>query len=170
MASQRLATFDPSRLEIVITYTDRNGDLRTHEVGGFVEDQRCTIERARETWTHYTGSDDTNTRIYSASTTHTVTIPLAQTSNSNTFLQALFDYDRETMNGIFAIQIKDTSKNGKSNYYSEEAYIAIAPSSSFGTSMTPREWKINCCRMDSFIGGNAPLSTEESTALAALGA
>jgi len=165
----RLATFDPTRLSVIITHTNADGVVTTHQVSGFSEDNICTIDRQKEAFTLYTGADNTNTRIYNASTSHIVTIPLQQTSKSNDFFQAMFDYDVRTQDGLFQIIVKDTGKDGRSSYYSDEAYIAIVPNTTYGNSMQIFEWQIHCPQMVTFIGGNTPFDDADRSALAALG-
>ena len=42
--------------------------------------------------------------------------------------------------------------------------------SQFGSGLNGREWIIQSANMDSFIGGNAPISAEDVASLEALGA
>lgn len=164
--AQSLATFAPNDVTIVLSQASSG---ITHVVSGFSEDSIVSIERNSDTFELYTGADDTNTRIYKANTSATLTIPLQQTSNSNDILSTLYINDKNTRDssGLFTITVKDNS--GRSTYFSEEAYIAVVPSSEFGNSMMTREWVIQASRLEQFIGGNSKLSAEDQGVLGALG-
>lgn len=163
-STTRLATFSPNDVTIVIT---QNSTGMAHIVGGFSEDAIITIDRNADTFTLYTGADDTNTRIYNANTAGTMTLALQQTSASNDILTALYLQDRDSRNGLFSIQVKDNS--GRSNYFAEEAYIGVVPNASYSNSMQTRDWVIHAPRMESIQGGNSVVSPEDAAALEQLG-
>lgn len=164
--TQTLATYSPNDITIILSQASTGV---THIVSGFSEDSIVSIERNSETFELYTGADDTNTRIYKANTSATLTIPLQQTSNSNDILSQLYINDKNSRNssGLFSITVKDNS--GRSTYFSAEAYIAVVPSSEFGNSMQTREWQIQASRLEQFIGGNSSLSAEDQGVLGQLG-
>lgn len=164
--AQRLATFAPNDVTIIISQASTG---RTHIVSGFSEDSIVSIERNSDTFELYTGADDTNTRLYKANTSATVTLPLQQTSNSNDILSAFYTEDKNTRDssGLFSIIVKDNS--GRSTYFAEEAYIAVVPNSEFGNSMQLREWVIHAVRLETFIGGNSTLSVEDEDLLSTFG-
>lgn len=164
--SQRLATFAPNDVTIIVTH---NASGIVHQISGFSEDSIVTVERNSPTYELYTGADDTNTRIYKANTSAKLTIPLAQSSNSNDILTALYEFDKNSRNsqGIFSIIVKDNS--GRSSFFSDEAYIAVVPNSQFANSMQTREWVIDAVRTTDYIGGNSSLSAEDAATLEALG-
>lgn len=164
MATTRLATFTPNDVTIVITQQSTG---ISHIVSGFSEDSIVNVERNADTFMLYTGADDTNTRIYNANTASTVTLSLQQTSASNDILTALYENDRQTRNGLFSITIRDNS--GRSEFFSEEAYIGIVPSSAYSNQMNTREWVIHAPKLDTLIGGNAILSPEDKDVLDKLG-
>ncbi len=165
--AQKLATFAPNDVSIILSQ-ESSGIV--HILSGFSEDSIISIERNSETFELYTGADDTNTRIYKANTSATMTVPLQQTSNSNDILTQLYINDKNTRDssGLFSLTIKDNS--GRSTFFAEEAYIAVVPNSEFGNSMMLREWQIHAVRLDTYIGGNSKLSTEDQSTLEALGA
>lgn len=164
--SQRLATFAPNDVTIVLSQESTG---ITHILSGFSEDSIISIERNSDTFELYTGADDTNTRIYKANTSATLTVPLQQTSNSNDILTMLYVNDKNTRDssGLFSITVKDNS--GRSNFFAEEAYIAVVPNSSFGNSMQLREWVIHAVRLETYIGGNSKLSADDTATLESLG-
>jgi len=89
MASQYTSTFSPQDVTVVIS----QGTF-SHIVSGFSEDSIVTVEKNSDTYSLYTGADDTNSRVYQANTSAMITLPLQQTSNSNDILSQLYENDR----------------------------------------------------------------------------
>ena len=129
-STSRLATFSPNEVAVIIT---QQSSGMSHILGGFAEDSIVSVDRNAETFSLYTGADDTNTRIYNANTSGTITISLQQTSASNDILTALYENDRASRNGLFSIAVRDNS--GRSSYFAEEAYIGVVPSSAIANSL-----------------------------------
>ncbi len=163
-STTRLGTFAPNDITIVISQ-ERTG--MSHILGGFSEDAIVAVDRNADTFTLYTGADDSNTRVYNANTAGTITVTLQQTSASNDILTALYEQDRTSRNGLFTILVKDNS--GRSEYFAEEAYIGVVPNSAYANSMQVREWVIHAPRLTSLLGGNTVLSPEDAAALEQLG-
>lgn len=166
MTTQRLATFAPNDVTVVIT--QRSSGI-AHIVNGYSEDSIVNIERSAETFTMYTGADNTSTRIYNANKSATVTLSLQQTSASNDILSLLYANDSNSRNssGLFSLQISDSS--GRSRYFSDDAYVGVVPNSQFGNSMQVRDWVLHAHNLDTYIGGNAILSPEDQDTIATLG-
>lgn len=166
MATQRLATFAPNDVNVVIT--QRSTGI-AHIVSGFTEDSIVNIERSAETFTLYTGADNTSTRIYNANKSASITVSLQQTSASNDIFSLLYANDAASRNssGLFSIQISDAS--GRSQYFSDDAYIGVVPNSAFANTMQAREWMIQAHNLDTYIGGNAVLSPEDQDVINVLG-
>lgn len=166
MSTQRLATFAPNDVTVVIT--QRSSGI-AHIVSGYSEDSIVNIERTAETFTMYTGADNTSTRIYNANKSATVTLSLQQTSASNDILSLLYANDSNSRNssGLFSLQISDSS--GRSRYFSDDAYVGVVPNSQFGNSMQVRDWVLHAHNLDTYIGGNAILSPEDQDTIATLG-
>lgn len=166
MANQRLATFAPNDVTVVITQSSTG---IAHIVSGYSEDSIVNIERVAETFTLYTGADNTSTRIYNANKSATITLSLQQTSASNDILSALYSNDSASRNssGLFSLQISDVS--GRSRYFSDDAYVGVVPNSAFANSMQTRDWVIHAHNLDTYIGGNSILSPEDQETLSALG-
>lgn len=164
MASNLLATYSPSDVTVVIAK-----DGFSHVVSGFAEDGFVSIARNSETFEMYTGSDDTNTRIYKPNTASQVTVSLQQSSNSNDILSQLYLNDRATRDyrGLFSITVKDNS--GRSIFSAAEAYIGVLPDAEFGAGMSTRDWVIHCPRTEYFLGGNARFDAADAGSIAALG-
>lgn len=162
--TQRLATFAPNRVQVVITQESTG---LSHIVSGYSEDSIVSIERLVESFTMYVGADDTSTRIFNANSAANITLSLQQTQASNDILSALYEADKNSLDGLFSIMIKDTS--GRSYWFAEEAYIANMPTAGFANSMQTREWMICAASINQVIGGNAKLSPADQEALATLG-
>jgi hypothetical protein len=167
MANASLATFSPNQVAVIITQESTG---ISHRLAGFSEDSIVSIDRNMETFSLYTGSDDSSTRIANVNTSATMTVSLQQTSASNDILSAIYERDRQTLDssGLFSITVKDLS--GRSTYFAAEAYVASPPSSPFANSMQTREWQIHMPNSTILIGGNAKLSAEDVATLQALGA
>lgn len=164
MASKYTSTFSPQDVTVVISL-----GTFSHIVSGFSEDSIVSVERNSDTYSLYTGADDTNTRIYQANTSAMITLPLQQTSNSNDILSQLYLNDKAARDstGIFSITVKDNS--GRSLFFAEEAFIAVVPNASFGNTMQLREWQIQAVRLDATFGGNAKFTPEDTASLEQLG-
>ena len=163
-STTRLATYAPNDVVVIITQASTG---LSHIVGQYSEDAIVTVDRNADTFTLYTGADNTNTRIYNANTSGTITLTLQQTSTSNDMLFSLYEQDRQSRNGLFSIYVSD--KSGRSGYFAEEAYIGVVPSSSFSNSMNTRDWVIHAPNLVSEIGGNNPVSAEDALGLEQLG-
>jgi len=164
MGTSRTATLSPIDVTIVISQAGF-----THIIGGFAEDSNIMVERGSDNYDLYVGIDNQASRIYKADKTAKITVNLAQTSVSNDILDALQRNDSNARNSsqLFSVIVKDGS--GRSVYHAQEAWVSKTPSSQFGSGMNTREWILQTANMDSFIGGNAPISAEDVSSLEALG-
>lgn len=167
MTTQRVATYSPNDLTIVISQESTG---ISHVCSGFSEDSIVQIERNAETFTMYTGADNYSTRIYNANNSAKVTLSVQQSSSTNDVLTRLYENDSASRNssGLFSITIKDNS--GRSSYFSDDAYVGVVPNSNFSNSMQTRDWIIHAHNLQTLIGGNGLISPEDQATLAALGA
>lgn len=161
---QRLATFAPNQLSVVITQ-DSTGIA--HVVSGYSEDSIVNIEWTTPRYSLYTGADNTGTRVYNASNSATLTLSLQQTSASNDVLSLLFANDSTDSSGVFSIQVKDSS--GRSVYFSDDAYVSTRPNAGFSNSMMTRDWVIDAFNLQSYTGGNAVLTPADQATIETLG-
>lgn len=161
---QRLATFAPNQLSVVITQ-DSTGIA--HVVSGYSEDSIVNIEWTTPRYSLYTGADNTGTRVYNASNSATLTLSLQQTSASNDVLSLLFANDSTDSSGVFSIQVKDSS--GRSVYFSDDAYVSTRPNAGFSNSMMTRDWVIDAFNLQSYTGGNAVLTPADQSTIETLG-
>jgi hypothetical protein len=166
MSVQRLSTFTPAQLTVIISQASTG---IAHIISGFSEDSIIQIERVAETYTLYTGADNTSTRVRSSNKSAKLSISLQQTSASNDVLSQLYANDMEAgdSSGVFSIHVKDLS--GRSDYFSDDAYIGVVPNSNFSNSMQIRDWVIHAHNLESIIGGNGVFTPEDQATITALG-
>jgi hypothetical protein len=164
MTTQRLATFAPNDVAIIITQPSTG---IAHQISGFSEDSIVNIEWTSPRYSLYTGADNTGTRVFNASNSAALTVALQQTSASNDVLSQLFNNDGRNSDGLFSILIKDAS--GRSIYFSDDAYIGVRPNASFSNSMTVRDWVIQAFNLDGYAGGNSILTPEDANTIETLG-
>jgi len=164
MTTSRTATLSPFDVTIVISQKGF-----THVLGGFMDDSNIMVERGSDSYDLHVGIDNRATRIYKADKTAKVTVNLAQSSVSNDILDQLQRNDANARNSsqLFGVIVKDGS--GRSVYHAAEAWVSKVANSQFGSGLNGREWIIQTANMDSFIGGNAPISAEDVASLEALG-
>lgn len=165
MATQRLATFSPNDVSVIITQSSTG---ISHVVSGYSEDSIVNIEWTTPRYALYTGADNTGTRVRNASNSATLSISLQQTSASNDVLSSLFDNDAANTDGLFSIQVKDAS--GRSVYFSDDAYIGVRPNAGFTNNMSTRDWVVQAFNLEGYAGGNAIISPEDQSTLQTLGA
>ena len=166
MASTRTSTYSPIDVSVVISQASTG---LVHVISGYAEDSFVNIEREMDTYQHYTGVDNTATRIYSANTSGKVTVSLQQSSASNDLLTALYNYDKSSRNssGLFTLTVKDGS--GRSVMFSQEAYIGVVPGQAYGSGMSTRDWVLHCTQMEDIIAGNSLVSPEDAAGIDLLG-
>lgn len=165
MSTQRLATFAPAEVSVIIT---QKSSGIAHIISGYAEDSIVNIEWSSPRYSLYTGADNTGTRVFNASNSANMTVSLQQTSASNDVLSSLFNNDPRNIDGLFSIQVKDSS--GRSVYFSDDAYIGVRPGAHFTNSMTTRDWVIQAFNLDGYAGGNAVVTPEDQATLETLGA
>jgi hypothetical protein len=166
MSNQNIATYSPLSIKIILSIPSIGF---THTLGGFQEGTMITMARKVDTYTDYTGVDNTPSRVHNASTSMDVTCHLAQGSSSNDVLTALYSRDIATLGktGLFQIQCVDSS--GRSVLTATQAYIRKVPDSALTNNISPRDWIIHAVNTDYVLGGNSNFTQDEITALSKLG-
>lgn len=164
MSTQRLATFAPNDVSVILTQSSTG---IAHQIGGYSEDSIVNIEWTTPRYSLYTGADNTGTRVFNASNSATLTVSLQQTSASNDVLSQLFNNDGRNSDGLFSVQVKDTS--GRSIYFSDSAYIGVRPNAGYSNSMMTRDWVIQAFNLEGYAGGNSILSPEDADTIQTLG-
>ena len=142
-----LHTYDPS--QVVVTY---GGVI----ISGFADGEFLNIDQDNESFTMISGADGKASRAKSSDFTGTVTITLAQTSESNKYLTGVHNQDKASNSGALPLQIHDLS--GNSIAFAPQAYIEKMPTVSYGKEVGERAWTLKCADLDIFEGGTEPLN------------
>jgi hypothetical protein len=100
----------------------------------------------------YVGADGEVARSLDPDATFEVTVSLSTASTSNEYLSNMYNYDRETGNGVAPLMIKDLA--GSTLFSAPEAWIANFPESSKGIAIDTQEWVFHTGQVeDAVIGG-----------------
>lgn len=112
-----------------------------HIITGYAEDSFVAIDPNGDGITKKVGCDGEIVRSINPDDTSVIKISLLQTSESNSWLQARYNEDKKTGNGMFPVLIKDL-KGGM--VFSSDAAWAIKPTSrTYGKEAGNREWEIH---------------------------
>lgn len=112
-----------------------------HIITGYAEDSFVTIDPNGDGITKKVGCDGEIARSINPDDTSIIKISLLQTSESNSWLQARYNEDKKTGNGMFPVLIKDL-KGGM--VFSSDAAWAIKPASrTYGKEAGNRDWEIH---------------------------
>ena len=125
-------TYDPKKVLIA---------CGTHSVTGLADDAFVSVEPAGEGVTKKVGCDGEIVRSISPDKTSTVKITLLQTSDSNSFLQQMYNQDQQNGDGIFPLMIQDLM--GGVLFSAEEAWVAKQSTFARVKADTNREWEIH---------------------------
>lgn len=138
-------TYDPKAVTVVV------GGI---PLSGFADDTFVEIEALADDVTSKSGADGEVGRALNSDSRHSVTITLMQTSKGNLTLTTLRALDRGTSGGaVFPVQVTDLS--GLSLFMAAEAWIAKAPTQTYGIEVGDREWTIHTgAPSTNVIGGN----------------
>lgn len=161
--SEILASYSPEDVSIIVSV---NGF--SHSINGYADGTFVNITRLVLGSEPYSSSDNANARVVRANYNATITLSLAQTSESNDILSQLLRNDSITRDStwLFSVLIKDNT--GRSHYFSRQCYIGGHPDSNFSTTIDNRDWLIHCTKLEQNIGGNGqvtPTSLEELRAI-----
>ena len=111
-----------------------------HMVSGFADDSMLTIEYAGDGTSHVVGAYGEIVRSIDPSNIYTVKLSLLQASPTNTYLQKMYDRDRQDGTGTFPVNINDILGNEK--FVGAVAWIAKPASWARGKTQNNREWEI----------------------------
>lgn len=163
--SEILASYSPEDVVIILS-----GNGFSHTVNGFADGSFVNINRLVLGSEPYSSSDNTNARVVRANKNSSITLSLAQTSESNDVLSQLLENDSITRDStwLFSVLIKDNT--GRSEYFSRQCYIGGHPDSNFSTSIDNRDWMIHCTKLEQNIGGNGQLTPSTQNDLSLIGA
>lgn len=127
------------------------------KISGFVDGTFISIAKDVGTFTTRESADGVVSRNHAKSSTYTVTITLASTSESNTVLTVASRLDDSTKMGMFPFIIKD--RMGSTLLFSPKSWIETLPDTAFGLDVTDREWRIKCANAVLAVGGNDEASS-----------
>jgi len=166
MAGEVLASYSPEDVTIVISVPATG---TSHTINGYVDGTFVSISRLVLGSEPYSGADVSNARVVRSNKNATVTLSLAQYSESNDILSQLLDNDSRARDStwLFSVLIKDNT--GRSEYFSRQCYIGGHPDSTFSTTLDTRDWAIHCVKLEQTIGGNGQFSPSTIEELQALG-
>lgn len=122
-------------------------------ISGFEDGTFVLVERTSDTFTTVSGADGIVTRVKQNDRTGSVTITLAQSSESNAVLSGLAIADELSGIGVFPVVVKDN--RGTSLYFSDVCWIRKVSNAEFSKDVNSREWVIDCSNLEIFNGGNA---------------
>ena len=137
-------TYDPKRVQVI---------FGARQLSGFADDSIISIAPHGEGMQLYVGADGEVGRSIDPDHTFEVTISLATTSKSNTYLSNVYNADRAGGNGMLPLMIKDLS--GDTLFFAEQAWVSNFPEAGRGRTIDTQEWVIQTGQVDNpIIGGN----------------
>lgn len=138
-----MKTYDPKKIIII---------FGVRRLTGMSEDSIVSIKPNGEGLQTYVGADGDVARSLDPDATYEVTVSLNTTSNSNDYLSNVYNYDRETGNGIAPLLIKDLA--GTTLFSAPEAWVSNMPEASRGLTVDTQEWVFHTGQVEeAIIGG-----------------
>ena len=138
-----MKTYDPKKIIII---------FGARQLTGMSEDSIVSIAPNGDGLQTYVGADGDVARSLDPDATYEVTVSLNTTSNSNDYLSNVYNYDRETGNGIAPLLIKDLA--GTTLFSAPEAWVSNMPEASRGLTVDTQEWVFHTGQVeDAIIGG-----------------
>ena len=138
-----MKTYDPKKIIII---------FGARQLTGMSEDSIVSIAPNGDGLQTYVGADGDVARSLDPDATYEVTVSLNTTSNSNDYLSNMYNYDRETGDGIAPLLIKDLA--GTTLFSAPEAWVANMPEASRGLTVDTQEWVFHTGQVeDAIIGG-----------------
>lgn len=137
-------TYDPKKVQVI---------FGSRALTGFSDDSIISINPHGEGMQLYVGADGEVGRSIDPDHTFEVTISLATSSKSNTYLSNVYNLDRSTGKGMQPLLIKDLS--GDTMFYAKEAWVSNFPEAGRGRTIDTQEWTIQTGQVENpIIGGN----------------
>lgn len=138
-----MKTYDPKKIIII---------FGARQLTGMSEDSIVSIAPNGDGLQTYVGADGDVARSLDPDATYEVTVSLNTTSNSNDYLSNMYNYDRETGDGIAPLLIKDLA--GTTLFSAPGAWVANMPEASRGLTVDTQEWVFRTGQVeDAIIGG-----------------
>lgn len=116
--------------------------LGRHIVTGFADDSMVNVEYLGDGTSHVQGADGEIVRNIDPSTLYSLKLTLQQTSATNTYLQSMYEKDKEYGDGLFSVNVVDVW--GKDSFSAPNAWVVKPASFVRGKAQQNREWQITC--------------------------
>lgn len=137
-------TYNPKKIQVI---------FGTHVLSGFAEDSIVSIDPHGEGMQLYVGADGGVARSVDPDHTFEITISLATTSKSNTYLSNHYNADRKTGAGALPLLIRDLA--GDTLFFARQAWVSNFPTAGRGRTIDTQEWVLQTGQVDDpIIGGN----------------
>ena len=137
-------TYDPKKVQVI---------FGARQLSGFADDSIVSINPHGEGMQLYVGADGEVGRSIDPDHTLEITVSLATTSQSNTYLSRVYNQDRVTGKGMLPLLIKDLA--GDTLFFAKEAWVSNFPEGGRGRTIDTQEWTIQTGQVDNpIIGGN----------------
>lgn len=136
-------TYDPK--EVILTV----GGV---PIGGYADGTFISFERSNDAYTMISGADGETSRAKSNDKNGSLTLTLAQTSDSNAVLSGIAQLDEKSNAGVVPILLKEV--NGDTTILSASGWIRKFPTVEYAKEITNREWIIDIANVEVFVGGN----------------
>ena len=127
----KVTTYNPKKITCA---------LGSHIVTGYADDSFITIESASDGTSYVVGADGEIARSIDPSSVYTLKLSLLQNSETNNFLQRMYDKDKTEGTGTFSVNNNDII--GKEKFVGATAWVTKPASWGRGKSQTNREWEI----------------------------
>lgn len=138
-----MKTYDPKKVIVI---------FGARQLKGMSEDSIVSIAPQGEGLQTFVGADGEVCRALDPNATFEVTVSLSTVSTSNEYLSDMYNYDRETGDGVAPLMVKDLS--GATLFSAPESWIANFPESSKGRNIDTQEWVFHTGQVtDAVIGG-----------------
>lgn len=139
-----LLTYVPSQLDVSLA-----GFIN---ISGFAQGSFLEIRKDVTPYQYQSAMDGQTSRTFVYDANYTVTLTLAQSSESNNDLNSLHALDLATQLGKVPLMIRD--KSGSTTFFSPTAWIENYPELVFSDGMEGRQWTIRCTEGRLTVGGS----------------
>lgn len=138
-----LLTYVPSQIDVSLA-----GFIN---ISGFADGSFVEIRKDVTPYQTQAAMDGTTSRTFVFDTNYTITLTLAQSSQSNNDLNSLHALDLATQLGKVPLLIRD--KSGSTVLFAPTAWIENYPDLVFSNNMESRQWVIKCTDAVLTVGG-----------------
>ncbi len=114
--------------------------LGRHIVSGFADDSFITLEADGDGTSHVVGADGEIARSITPEKVYIFKLVLLQASQSNEYLQKMYNKDQEEGTGTFTVNINDLL--GREKFFGAVAWVRKPASWVRGKAQNNREWEL----------------------------